>query len=727
MPFFEDLKSKLSYLDTSQIEQIYQAYLFAREAHEGQKRDSGEPYLIHPVAVAGILADMHLDSPSIIAAFLHDVVEDTHVNKDKIISQFGSVVAEIVDGVTKLSKMEFLSYAEVQAESFRKMVLAMSRDIRVIIVKLADRLHNMQTMGALSLERKKRIANETLDIYAPIASRLGMHELSVQLEELSFLVRYPWRYKILQNAMSKLHVTQQEIIDEIKSNITDVFVKHSITDAKIFQRDKHLYSIYRRMQRYHSSFKDATNNYIFRILMPSTDACYLALGLIHQLYKPILGKFEDFIAIPKFNGYQSLHTSLFGPLGIPLEMQIRTYAMDHMANYGVVTYWYELKDVPGMSALYDRNVAANIVAENPHTRAQKWIANLLEMQQSTSSSLEFVDNVKTDLFPDEIYVFTPRGKIVELPKGATAVDFAYIMHTDIGNACVAAKIDNQFAPLSTSLKSGQTISIITMPEAKPNPVWLNFVVSAKARSSISNFLKTQKHSESIALGKELLEKSLTDLGSSLSKVPIKVLKKFLKESGLKNIEELYQNIGLGNNVPIFIAHQLLNTNYLTEEHNTSKVETKPMLIKGANGMAISFATCCHPIPYDRIVGYLQAGQGLVVHRQDCMHAAKLKSKSEICMPVLWAEDVKGEFLVIVNVEVVNQRGVLAVLTHAVAAMEANIEDVHIQERSSGYSLVELLLRVKDVSHLERILRHISTIPTVIGVFRAMNLQTITAH
>jgi len=710
MSLFEDLKSKLTYLEEPQIAQIYKAYAFASEAHEGQKRDSGEPYLIHPLAVAIILADMHLDQDSIIAAFLHDVVEDTSIGKEKIISAFGTPVAELVDGVTKLSQMEFLSRAEVQSESFRKMVLAMSRDIRVIIIKLADRLHNMRTMGSLAPDRKRRIASETLDIYAPIASRLGMHEICVELEELSFAARYPHRCKILQEAVAKMRLERQQVVDEIEKNIFTALTAHSLQKFTILPREKHLYSIYRRMQRYHFSFKEATNNYSFRILVPENDICYLVLGIVHSLYKPILGKFEDYIAIPKFNGYQSLHTSLFGQEGMPIELQIRTYAMDSMANHGIVTHWFSVNNKDKDEDIGD-----------PQLRAQRWITNLLEMQQSTAGSLEFIDNVKTDLFPDEIYVFTPRGNIVELPKGATVVDFAYTVHIDVGNTCVAAKIDQQFIPLSTVLKSGQTVSIITTPEAKPNPAWLNFVVSGRARSSIHNFLKTQKHSDAVELGKELLEKSLADLGSSLSAISVNTLKSILTEWHMQKIEDLYGDIGLGNRIPIFVAHHLISDGSPSLEDKTklTQVESvKPLIIKGADGMAVSFAHCCYPIPGDQIVGYLQAGHGLVIHKKDCTTLEKLNCKSEMYLPVLWADDVKGEFISAINVEIANQRGALAALAHAVSAAEANICDVRVQERSSGYSLVVLLVQVKSLSHLERILRHISNIPTVIGVTRA---------
>jgi len=706
---FDGLKEKLAYLVKNQIDQIYRAYQFAEEAHFGQERDSGDPYLGHPIAVAIILAGMHLDYQSIIASLLHDVVEDTAISKEVIKNNFGDVVAELVDGVTKLSQIEFLSRAEAQAESFRKMVLAMSRDIRVILVKLADRLHNMQTLQALSKERRCRIAQETLDIYAPIANRLGMHLMFTELEDLSFKAYNPWRYKIISEAVVKMRAGLQDSLQNIRSEIEQELAKHSITDVSVLGREKHLYSLYRRMQKKGCSLAEVANMYAFRVIVPTNADCYLALGIIHGIYKPIVGRFEDYVALPKLNGYQSLHTAVFGPQGASIELQIRTAAMDQMANYGIVTHWLTSK----INETDGQSVASPM-------RTQRWISNLLEMQQNTDSSLEFIDNVKTDLFPEEIFVFTPRGNIVELPKGSTVVDFAYAVHTDVGNTCVAAKIDGQFMPLSSTLKSGQTVSIITMPEAKPNPSWLDFVTTGRARGSIRSFLKGQKHSEIVELGKQLLEKALVNLGTSIAKISTKSTQSVLKVNKLESLEYLYEDIGLGNSVPLFIAYQLVNIdpkNVDQKEIQDIAATTKPLLIKGAEGLAVQFASCCHPIPGDPILGYLQLGHGLQIHCTDCSHLLKLKKRPEMCIPVLWSDDVNATFSVAITVDVADKRGVLAALAQAVSQAEANIDDVSIKERSSAYCSIRLIIKVKNLSHLERILRHIAAIPTVINVMR----------
>lgn len=709
MSLFDGLKEKLTYLDKNQIEQIYRAYLFAEEAHFGQERASGDPYLGHPIAVAGILAGMRLDYQSVIASLLHDVVEDTSVSKEVVKNNFGEVVAELVDGVTKLSQIEFLSRAEAQAESFRKMVLAMSRDIRVILIKLADRLHNMQTMQALSIEKRCRIAQETLDIYAPIANRLGMHLMFIELEDLSFKAYNPWRYKIISEAVVEMRAGLQDSLQNIHSTIEQELKKNSLIDAFVLDRDKHLYSLYRRMQKKGCSLAEVANMYAFRVIVPSNADCYLALGIIHGLYKPIVGGFEDYVALPKLNGYQSLHTAVFGPQGASIELQIRTPLMDQMANYGMVTHWLQ----PTANDADSKGITSSL-------RTQRWISNLLEMQQNTDSSLEFIDNVKTDLFPEEIFVFTPRGNIIELPKGSTVIDFAYAVHTDVGNTCVAAKIDGQFMPLSITLKSGQTVSIITMPEAKPNPSWLDFVTTGRARGSIRAFLKGQKRSEIVELGKQLLEKSLANLGTLLSKISPKSVKSVLTANNLDSSDDLYEEIGLGNSVPLFIAYQLVNIDpkSVNQQELQDKVaKAQPLLIKGAEGLAIQFSPCCHPIPGDPILGYLQIGHGLQIHCTDCSHLMKLKKRPEMCIPVLWSDDVKATFNVAITVDVADKRGVLAALAQAVALAEANIEDVSIKERSSAYCSVRMVIKVKNLAHLERILRHIAAIPTVINVMR----------
>lgn len=702
MHLYKQLYKKLNFLPEDQIEQIYNAYLLAALAHSGQKRDDGASYLTHPVAVAGILADMHMDYQSIIAALLHDVVEDTPTSKDTIAEKFGVTVADLVDGVTKLTQIESASKAEIQAESFRKMVLAMSRDIRVILIKLADRWHNMQTIGGVAPNKRVRVAKETIDIYAPIANRLGMHNIYVELENLSFAALHPRRYRILKQSLEKARGNRKEIMRTIEKEMAQALTKTFSQDYSLLGREKHLYGIYKKMRARKMSFSDIMDVFAFRIIVSNIDDCYRALGAVHRLYKPVPGRFKDYIAIPKFNGYQSLHTTLFGPQGVPIEVQIRTPIMDQMANNGISAHW-----------LYK---TGDKLTDAAHVRAQQWINNLMEMQHNTGSSLEFIENVKVDLFPDEVYVFTPKGKIMELPRGATIVDFAYAVHTDIGNTCVAARIDHQFLSLSTVLKSGQTVSIITAPHAKPNPSWLNFVVTGRARSGIRNFLKCRKREESIVLGKQLLVKSLSDLSLSLAEIPDAAIKAILNEAKFESIDDLYDDIGLGNRLAVIVAHQLANA--LPDKKIDLVVEEpKPLLIRNAEGMAITFASCCGPIPGDLIVGYLNSGHGLDIHTEDCVNLAKYQKNPERRLPVSWADDVQGDFCAGVNVEMVNQRGALASLTKVISAENANIENISTSERSDGYSLIMLSLLVKDVAHLERVMRHIGSEPLVVGVIR----------
>ena len=505
MRLLRKLRRKCQYLLPEQIEAIEQAYLLAFEAHQGQSRVSGEPYITHPLAVACILAELEMDHETIMAALMHDVIEDTPVDKQKLIEKFGEQVAELVDGVSKLTQIEFITRAEAQAENFRKMVLAMSRDIRVILVKLADRLHNMRTLGALSESRKNRIGRETLEIFAPIAKRLGMHEISTELEELSFSALYPLRYRVLKESVRKARGDRKKILNLIGKALKDGLKESNLPSCTISGREKHLYSIYRKMHRKHVPFNEIMDVYAFRIIVDSVDTCYRALGVIHRLFKPVPERFKDYIAIPKANGYQSLHTSLFGPYGLPVEVQIRTLDMHRMATTGIAAHW-----------LYK---GSDQKMHSSQLRAERWVKNLLELQQSSGNSLEFIESVKVDLFPDEVYVFTPKGNIMQLPVGATAVDFAYMVHTDVGNTCVAAKIDRQLAPLSSQLSSGQTVEVITTLGARPNPAWLDFVVTSKARSGIRHFLKTQRRGESVSLGTQLLKQALANFSLSFKKLP----------------------------------------------------------------------------------------------------------------------------------------------------------------------------------------------------------------
>ncbi len=700
MRLFKKLRKKLDYLSKEQVETIFQAYLIAADAHKNQKRHSGEPYITHPIAVACLLADMRMDAQSIMAALLHDVIEDTAINKETLTRLFGATVAELVDGVSKLTQIEFRSRAEAQAENFRKMILAMSRDIRVMIVKLADRLHNMRTLGPLASSKRTRVARETLDIFAPIANRLGMHMIANELENLGFAALYPERYRVLKDAVRKVRGDQKKILHLVEKVLREGIAGSGLPSSQVIGREKHLYSIYRKMRTRGLSFSEITDVYGFRIITSSIDACYRVLGVVHSLYKPVPEKFKDYIAIPKANGYQSLHTTLFGPFGIPVEVQIRTQEMDQMANNGIAAHW-----------LYKTGEKSS---DEAHVRAQQWVKNLLEMQQKTGNSLEFIENVKIDLFPDEVYVFTPKGAIMELPGGATVVDFAYAVHTDIGNNGVTAKVDRQLAPLSAVLTSGQTVEIITSPNARPNPAWLDFVVTAKARSGIRHYLKTQRRTESIALGKQLLNKALASLSLNLKKIPPSSIKLVLQQANLLSFDDLLESLGTGERVAMLVAYQLAGGTQPAE--GTEAVAPKPLLIRGTEGMVIHFASCCSPIPGDPIVGILSSGQGLVVHLEDCKRISKQR-KAERTMAVSWAKDVQGEFLAAIKVQGVNQRGVLAKLAQAISSADANIDDIVINERDARNYIVTLKLHVRDRVHLAQVIRNLRQLKTVIKVTR----------
>jgi guanosine-3',5'-bis(diphosphate) 3'-pyrophosphohydrolase len=702
---FKKLRRKLSYLEKEQVELIHQAYLLALNAHSSQKRVTGEPYITHPVEVACILADMMMDYQTIMAALLHDVIEDTEYTKDDLVERFGQPVAELVDGVSKLTQIEFVSRAEMQAESFRKMVLAMSKDIRVILVKLADRLHNMRTLGSLRPAKRARIAQETLEIFAPIAKRLGMRELSVELEELGFQARYPHRYTVLKEAVKKARGNRKKILAVINKALHEGLSKSHLPSYAISGREKHLYSIYRKMRNKQVSFNEIMDVYAFRIIVDTADTCYRALGVVHSLFKPVPERFKDYIAIPKANGYQSLHTTLFGPYGLPIEVQIRTTEMDRMAVSGIAAHW-----------LYKTGEQS---VSDSHIRAQQWVRNLLELQKSTGSSLEFVESVKMDLFPDEVYVFTPKGDIRSLPARATAVDFAYAVHTDVGNSCVAVKIDRQLAPLSSALSNGQTVEVITSPTGRPNPAWLDIVVTSKARSSIRHFLKTQQRKDSVVLGKQLLKKSLSILGLSLRGMPGKVLDEVLQEANLRAMDDLYADIGLGNRVAALEAQRIASRLDDSAPYDlaVSEPPDTPLLIKGTEGMSIEFATCCHPVPGDPIMGVVSVGHGLAVHMDQCATVAKLRGRADSCVPLRWAEEVDQEFPVIIVIEVLNKRGILAVMALAVSDADANIDDISVADEDGQHYLVTFKLLVRDRAHLAKVLRRLRKVKAVTRIVR----------
>ncbi|MCP5321100.1 MAG: bifunctional GTP diphosphokinase/guanosine-3',5'-bis pyrophosphate 3'-pyrophosphohydrolase [Pseudomonadales bacterium] len=690
------------YLAPEQVDAVRRAYYFAEQAHDGQVRRTGQPYVTHPLAVATILADMRMDHQSLIAALLHDVIEDTGIPKEALATQFGPPVAELVDGVSKLSLFETASRAEAQAENFQKMAMAMARDIRVILVKLADRLHNMRTLDVLKPEKRRRIAAETLEIYAPIALRLGMNNLRLEFEDLGFAVLHPMRARRIGAAVRKARGNRKELVSQIQRKI-EVRLRDEGISARVIGREKHLYSIYRKMRSKGKSFAEIMDVFAFRIVVENVDTCYRVLGVMHNLYKPVPGHFKDYIAIPKANGYQSLHTVLFGMHGVPIEIQIRTSDMEEMANNGIAAHW-----------LYKSSSSER--QGGGHSRARQWVQGLLEMQQRAGNSLEFIESMKIDLFPDEVYVFTPRGEIFELPKGATAVDFAYAVHTDIGNSCVACRIDRNLAPLSTRLQSGQTVEIVTAPRANPNATWLSFVVTAKARTNIRHHLKSQQRSESIELGRRLLDKALGGLGSSIrATLGTGAVEQLLLETKRPSLDGILEEIGLGNRVALLTARHLLGISELTTGSPGS--DLAPLTIHGTEGMVLNFAKCCYPIPGDAIVGHISAGRGMVVHRENCNNIAEFVADPERCTQLRWAEDVSGEFDVELLVELENQKGVIAALANRISAMDVNIEKIDMEERDARISQIRLVVGVANRVALARIMRRIRTQNLVMKVTR----------
>ncbi|MGH1373101.1 MAG: bifunctional GTP diphosphokinase/guanosine-3',5'-bis pyrophosphate 3'-pyrophosphohydrolase [Cellvibrionaceae bacterium] len=705
MQTLESLGHRLSsYLEPQQISRVKRAYFYAEQAHEGQKRRSGEPYVTHPLEVANILAGMHMDHQSLMAAMLHDVIEDTTISKAALTEQFGEPVAELVDGVSKLTQFEFETQAQKQAENFQKMALAMAKDIRVILVKLADRLHNMRTLGALKPEKKRRIAKETLEIYAPIAQRLGMNNIRLELENRGFAAMYPLRSERLQTALKTARGNRKELVEKIQ-NAIELRLERENINSLVIGREKHLFSIYQKMRNKKKSFNEIMDVYAFRIIVDSVDTCYRVLGAVHNLYKPVITEFKDYIAIPKANGYQSLHTVLVGMHGVPIEVQIRTKEMDEMANSGIAAHWLYKSD------------GSDDVPSGTHARARQWIQGLLEMQQRAGDSLEFIENVKIDLFPDEVYVFTPKGKIVELPSGATPIDFAYAVHTDVGHRCVACRINDRLAPLSQPLLSGQKISIITSPGAQPNPNWLNFVTSGRARSGIRHFLKNQRHHESIELGRRMLSRALQDERVDLEHLSEEQTEMLLGSTNCATIDALLEDIGLGNRIAHAVA-KILATEDSTE--NSSANIYSPLMIDSTDGLMISFARCCRPIPGDPIIGHISAGKGLVVHRDTCRNIVDLRDNPEKISAVNWAPTVTGEFLADVRVEVQSERGIIASLATRIAELGGNIEQVNVDERDAHNSVIKFCLGVHNRVHLATIMRRLKLLNAVIKIGRSKN-------
>ncbi|MEE2607419.1 MAG: bifunctional GTP diphosphokinase/guanosine-3',5'-bis pyrophosphate 3'-pyrophosphohydrolase [Pseudomonadota bacterium] len=692
-----------SYLGKDQINNVRRAYYYAEQAHEGQLRHTGDAYVTHPLAVASILSEMHMDHQSLMAAMLHDVIEDTGVTKTAIKSQFGNTVADLVDGVSKLNKITFSSHAEAQAENFQKMAMAMAKDLRVILVKIADRLHNMRTLEVLTSDKRRRIGRETLDIYAPIANRLGMNNVRVEFEELCFTALYPMRARRINAAVKRVRGNRKEIVLQIQTSLEACLEREGLPGRTI-GREKHLYSIYEKMRSKHKSFSEIMDVYAFRIVVNSVDACYRVLGAVHSLYKPVPGRFKDYIAIPKANGYQSLHTTLFGMHGVPIEIQIRTEEMEAMANNGIASHW-----------LYK---SSDDLPSNAHIRAREWVNGLLDIQKHAGNSLEFIENVKIDLFPDEIYVFTPKGTIFELPAGSTAVDFAYAIHTDVGSSCVACRISRRLAPLSEPLQSGQTVEIITAPGTQPNPAWLSFVITGKARSNIRHHLKNQKYSESVALGRRLLNKALANFGSNLASVAKENINTVLNQTSLNSLDQLLEEIGLGNRMSYLIAQRLTKHSDIALLENGSKPEQQESLaIRGSEGMVMNYAKCCHPIPGDPIVGHISSGRGMVIHTDDCNNITEIRDNPEKCVAVSWDPNVEGEFSVELRVELENLRGIIATLATTITGAEANIEKISTVERDARFIIVNLSLNVRNRVHLAHVMKRVRLIKAVTSVTR----------
>ncbi|OOE68679.1 bifunctional GTP diphosphokinase/guanosine-3',5'-bis pyrophosphate 3'-pyrophosphohydrolase [Salinivibrio kushneri] len=699
MYLFDSLKEVASqYLPESQLEALRQAYLVARDAHDGQTRSTGEPYIIHPIAVARILAEMRLDCETLMAALLHDVIEDTEVTKDDLQQRFGDVVADLVDGVSKLDKLKFRDRKEAQAENFRKMVMAMAHDIRVILIKLSDRTHNMRTLGALRPDKKRRIARETLEIFAPLAHRLGIHNIKVELEELGFEALYPNRYRVLKKVIAQARGNRKEMIQkihaEIEGRLEDAGIK-----ARVLGREKNLYSIYNKMKNKEQRFHTIMDLYAFRVIVGNLDTCYRVLGQMHNLYKPRPGRLKDYIAVPKANGYQSLHTSMIGPHGVPVEVQIRTEDMDQMADKGVAAHWAYKSGTDRPSGT------------TAQKRAQRWMQNIIELQQSAGSSFEFIESVKSDLFPDELYVFTPKGRIVELPVDATAVDFAYAVHTDVGNTCVGARVNRQPYPLSQPLKNGQTVEIITAPGARPNAAWLNYVVTARARTKIRQVLKTMRREESVTLGRRLLNHALGE--KNLADINPERVDAVLSDLKLKTSDDLLASIGLGELMSVVIARRLL------DQDPAAPTEGK-MPIRGADGILVTYANCCRPIPGDPIIAHVSPGKGLVIHRETCANIRGHRQEPDKYMPVEWADDFEQEFSTRVRVDMQNHQGALADLTNTIAATGSNIQGLTTEERDGRLYTIFVRLTTKDRVHLANIMRRLRVMPNVVKVSRQKN-------
>ncbi len=700
-PAYRVFVDTLSYLPQEDIDQILEAYCFSEQAHRGQTRLSGEPYITHPLAVAGALAEWRMDAQAIVAALLHDVMEDTAVTKSEIADRFGKEVAELVDGLSKLDRLEFQSYQDAQAENFRKMLMAMARDLRIVLIKLADRRHNLETMAQVRPDKRKRIARETLEIYVPIATRLGLSNISRHLQDLSFKHIHPMRFRVLTRALRTVRGNRRELLSKILDGIRSKLQEANI-EAGVFGREKSLYSIYHKMLDKHLSFSQVLDIYGFRVIVKDVPSCYLALGALHSRYKPVPGKFKDYIAIPKGNGYQSLHTTLIGPYGTPIEIQIRTQSMHHLAEEGIASHWlYKDSEESGADL---------------QVKMHKWLQSLLELQSTTKDSSEFLEHVKVDLFPDEVYVFTPKGKILALPRGATVIDFAYAVHTDIGHRCVAARIDHELIPLSAELANGNQVEIITAPNANPNPAWLNYVKTGRARSKIRQFLKALQQDGSSSLGENMLNQELQVRGVVPSEIPAEVWERVISEAGKKSKREIYADIGLGRSLAAVFAQRLAAHE---EVQQTESTVSKPLIIRGTEGMAIQLASCCGPIPGDPIVGLLRKGQGLRIHTHSCRTVRNLRStEPQDWIHVEWEPGPGQLFETRIRVTAKNVRGVLGRIATSISQSGANIAHVNMDGAKSGFfTEMHFLVQVSGRPHLANLMRGLRRIPDVIRIAR----------
>ncbi len=691
------------YLREEDVQRVRDAYALSAAAHAGQFRMSGEPYVSHPLAVAEILSGWHLDSQALCAALLHDVMEDTAITKAEIAERFGKVVAELVDGVSKLDKIEFQSKEDAQAENFRKMLMAMARDVRVILIKLADRTHNMRTLGSMRPDKQRRIARETLEIHAPIANRLGLHAVYRELQDLSFHAMHPMRYRVLERAMKAARGNRREVVGKITEAIRTRLPERGI-EADVFGREKSLYSIFRKMRDKHLTFSQVLDIYGFRVVVNDVPHCYLALGALHALYKPVPGKFKDYIAIPKANGYQSLHTTLIGPFGTPVEVQIRTAEMHQIAQNGVASHW-----------LYkDSEQSLDDLQANTH----RWLQSLLELQSSAPDSAEFLEHVKIDLFPGEVYVFTPKGKIMSLPRGATAVDFAYAVHTDVGHCCVACRINQELMPLRSELNSGDQVEIITATHPNPNPAWLGYVKTGKARAQIRHFLKTMQVEESAQLGERLLTQALRQFGVTPDEIGDASWAQWLETAEVKSRKEALADIGQGKSSATFVARSLLKLQTASEQRGTPlDTPESALLIRGSEGMAVQIARCCQPIPGDPIVGQLRIGSGLMIHAHDCPTLRRNRKDGDQWVDVEWERDNSRVFEVGIRVIAANKPGVLAKVAFEIAECGANIQNVGMEEDGSLYTQIHFTLQVTDRVHLARIMKGLRRVPEVVRIAR----------